>query len=223
MIQWKCPSCGCTDLKVSINAWFDLIQDPDEDNFETQLCPGYDHEFDADTETTCTQCFLADKLRGFMVPPSKVTKPPVHNWDGTIGWDHIPGPLYTGFNGSVTPKNGYPAYGFSGMCTGACNGFLCVRESSVIYCINIDQFTFLPPTRRQIYDAASALGYKASFVGVSKDKGVKMLQLFHRKTTSLIRATVVNPIVAAYPNHRRILEWANKLAGCTLTDGTKII
>lgn len=223
MIQWKCPSCGCEDLKISVSIWVDLIQYEEDDNFETDACD-CNHEFNDDSEAECRQCCLTDKLRGFRVPPPKGVEPPERNCDGTVGWDHILGPLYTGFEGHAAPMREDTWEAFRGTCVGVRDGELRVRDNrNYEFGVAISRFTFSPATRRQIYDAASAAGCKASFVGVSKDKGVKMLQLLHRKTTSLIRAKVVNPIVAAYPEYRCILEWADKLAGCTLTDGTKII
>lgn len=55
-IDYKCPNCGSTDeIHISVSLWVKLVQEEDEDLFETEVIDS-DHEWDDGSVAFCKAC-----------------------------------------------------------------------------------------------------------------------------------------------------------------------
>jgi phage terminase large subunit GpA-like protein len=62
--QFACPECGDTEtLCVSVHATAKVLQDPEDNNFETEI--EGDHEFDRHAWMMCRACEYEDEVRDF--------------------------------------------------------------------------------------------------------------------------------------------------------------
>jgi len=62
--QFACPECGGTDqLVVAVHATAKVIQDPENENFETEI--EGDHEFDRNDWMICRACEYEGEVRDF--------------------------------------------------------------------------------------------------------------------------------------------------------------
>ena len=68
MDQYKCPKCGSADLKVAVQVWARLIQEPEDDNFQTEF-DGGDMEFDDNSPIMCNACGEHGAVKCFLVRP----------------------------------------------------------------------------------------------------------------------------------------------------------
>ncbi len=68
MDQYKCPKCGLDNLMVVVQVWARLIQEPEDDNIQTEY-EGGDMEFDDASPMTCNACGESSAAKCFLVRP----------------------------------------------------------------------------------------------------------------------------------------------------------
>lgn len=68
MDQYRCPKCGSDNLKVVVQVWAKLIQEPEEDNIQTEF-EGGDMEFDDASPMMCNACGESSAAKRFLVRP----------------------------------------------------------------------------------------------------------------------------------------------------------
>jgi|WetSurMetagenome_2_1015567.scaffolds.fasta_scaffold1133895_1 Zn finger protein HypA/HybF involved in hydrogenase expression len=75
MDQYRCPKCGSDRLKVVVQVWAKLTQQPEEDNVQTEF-EGGDMEFDGDSPMMCEACGEEGTTDDFVVgrEPSPATR-----------------------------------------------------------------------------------------------------------------------------------------------------
>jgi hypothetical protein len=64
-MPWQCPECKSVALSVAVTIQAILTQSPDDENFETEAVG--DHEWDAASSMTCTECNYCDNSAAFEV------------------------------------------------------------------------------------------------------------------------------------------------------------
>ncbi len=69
MDRYRCPKCGSDNLKVVVQVWAKLIQEPEDANIETEF-EGGDREFDDNSPIMCSACGEHGVVNGFMVRPT---------------------------------------------------------------------------------------------------------------------------------------------------------
>ena len=68
MDQYKRPKCGSDNLKVVVQVWARLIQEPEEDNIQTEF-EGGDMEFDDNSPIMSNACGEHGAVKCFLVRP----------------------------------------------------------------------------------------------------------------------------------------------------------
>lgn len=63
VMEWNCPKCGSTNLRVATLTWVALIQH-ENGEFETSLLSS-DHEWDGNSCMQCCECNHADAADSF--------------------------------------------------------------------------------------------------------------------------------------------------------------
>ena len=52
---YSCPKCDGRELRVVVQAWATLMQEPEDDNFQTDV-EETDHEWSSDSAMECVGC-----------------------------------------------------------------------------------------------------------------------------------------------------------------------
>lgn len=72
-MTWACSECGSDDLGVAVVTSANLYQQPEDDNYQTEVQG--DHEWDADSTMWCHACGEVATARAFEVPASLNSDP----------------------------------------------------------------------------------------------------------------------------------------------------